>query len=181
MTSADLDGQVANEHLESLLLIHEADHRLRFGLHRKGISMTRQISRNRSLESLKEAANSCRGRPEHRCRPRKTELVAARADGQGSSYFQDLSERNPATMPPRKLSPTWEELRAAHGVDEAILRLDKAATIDFGKRNCTVLPRPGSGETGTEGGPSEVEGAAAADTGPAGQVVADLEFVLGDA
>ena len=60
-------------------------------------------------------------------------------------------------------------------MDEAITKLDKAATMDLG------LPQYFRGlalaELLPDGGPSEVE-VAAADTGRADQVIADLEFVL---
>ena len=78
-------------------------------------------------------------------------------------------------MPPRKLWPASSKCAPPDEVDEAILRLDKAATMDLG------LPQYFRGlalaELLPEGGPSEVE-VAAADTGRADQVIADLEFVL---
>ena len=59
--------------------------------------MTGPISRNRSLGSLKEAA-SWPGADRNTVVALATGLVAARADAEGSSYFQDLSERNPADV-----------------------------------------------------------------------------------
>ena len=53
------------------------------------------ISRNRSLGSLKEAAG-WPGADRNTVVTLATALVAARADAEGSRYFQDLSERNPA-------------------------------------------------------------------------------------
>jgi hypothetical protein len=76
-----------------LLVIHEADYQLRFDVSRKPV--IRPISRNRMLESLKEAASW----PEADKGTLVTlaaALVAARADAEGSSYFQDLSDKNPA-------------------------------------------------------------------------------------
>jgi len=63
--------------------------------------VTGPISRNRSLGSLKEAA-SWPGADRNTVVTLATALVAARADAEGSRYFQDLAERNPA-MPRRKL------------------------------------------------------------------------------
>src|SRR4029077_5267409 len=101
-------------------------------------------------------------------------LVSARADAEGSRYFQDLSERNPADATAQALAGFFQ-VRAGHDVAAAIARLDKAAATDLG------LPQyfrglalagllPGAG-------PSEA-GPAAADTGRADRVIADLEFVL---
>jgi glyoxylase-like metal-dependent hydrolase (beta-lactamase superfamily II) len=103
-----------------------------------------------------------------------TALVAARADEEGSRYFQDLSERNPADAAAHALSGFFQA-RAGHDVAAAITKLDQAATLELG------LPQyfrglalagllPGAG-------PSEA-GLAAADIGRAEQVIADLEFVL---
>ena len=57
--------------------------------------MNGPISRNRLLGSLKEAA-SWPEADRNTVVTLATTLVAARADAEGSSYFQDLSERNPA-------------------------------------------------------------------------------------
>ena len=57
--------------------------------------MTGPISRNRLLGSLKEAA-SWPGADRNTVVTLATSLVAARADAEGSRYFQDLAERNPA-------------------------------------------------------------------------------------
>ena len=57
--------------------------------------MTGPISRNRLLGSLTEAA-SWPGADRNTVMALATALVAARADAEGSRYFQDLSERNPA-------------------------------------------------------------------------------------
>jgi len=63
--------------------------------------MTGPISRNRLLGSLKEAA-SWPGADRNTVVTLAAALVAARADAEGSSYFQDLSERNPADAAARK-------------------------------------------------------------------------------
>src|SRR5580692_7339842 len=135
--------------------------------------MTGPISRNRLLGSLKEAA-SWPGADRNTVVTLATALVAARADAEGSRYFQDLSERNPADATAQALAGFFA-VRAGHDVAAAITTLDKAATTDAG------LPQyfrglalagllPGAGPSGA--------GHAAADTGRADQVIADLEFVL---
>ena len=53
------------------------------------------ISSNRLLRSLQEAAR-WPGADQNTVVTLALSLVAARADGKGTSYFQDLSERNPA-------------------------------------------------------------------------------------
>ena len=101
-------------------------------------------------------------------------LVAARADAEGGRYFSDRSERDPDDVTAQVLAGFFQ-VRAGRDVASAIVTLDKAATMDLG------LPQyfrglalagllPGAG-------PSEA-GPAAADTGRADQVIADLEFVL---
>src|SRR5712692_8962110 len=135
--------------------------------------MTGPISRNRLLGSLKEAA-SWPEADRNTVVTLATALVAARADAEGSSYFQDLSERNPADATAQALAGFFA-VRAGDDVAAAMTRLDKAAAMDVG------LPQyfrglalagllPGAG-------PSD-GGHAAADTGRADQVIADLEFVL---
>ena len=135
--------------------------------------MTGPISRNRLLGSLKEAA-SWPGADRNTVVTLATSLVAARADADGSRYFQDLAERNPADPTAQALAGFFQ-VRAGQDVAAAITKLDQAATMDLG------LPQyfrglalagllPGAG-------PSEA-GPAAADTGRAEQVIADLEFVL---
>ncbi|MEA2502122.1 MAG: hypothetical protein QOD01_2233, partial [Actinomycetota bacterium] len=134
--------------------------------------MTGPISRNRLLGSLKEAA-SWPGADRSTVVTLATTLVAARADAEGSSYFQDLSERNPADATAQALAGFFQ-VRAGHDVAAAITKLDEAATMDVG------LPQYFRGLALAEllpGGPSEA-GLAATDTGRAEQVVADLEFVL---
>jgi len=135
--------------------------------------VTGPISRNRSLGSLKEAA-SWPGADRNTVVVLATALVAARADAEGSSYFQDLSERNPADATALALAGFFQ-VRAGDDVAAAIAKLDKAATMDLGPPQyfrglalAELLP----GE-----GPSEA-GPAATDTGRADQVIADLEFVL---
>ena len=135
--------------------------------------MTEPISRNRLLGSLKEAA-SWPGADRNTVVTLATALVAARADAEGSRYFQDLSERNPEDATAHALAGFFQ-VRAGHEVAAAISKLDKAATMDLG------LPQYFSGLALAEllpgDGPSD-RGRAGADTGRADQVVADLEFVL---
>jgi glyoxylase-like metal-dependent hydrolase (beta-lactamase superfamily II) len=131
------------------------------------------ISRNRLLGSLKEAV-SWPGADTSTLVALVATLVAARADAEGSSYFQDLSERNPADGTAQAVAGFFQ-VRAGHDVASAITRLDKAATTGLG------LPQYFRGLALAEllpgAGPSEA-GPAAADTERAEQVVADLEFVL---
>jgi len=135
--------------------------------------MTGPISRNRLLGSLMEAA-SWPGADRNTVVTLATALVTARADAEGSRYFQDLAERNPADATAQALAGFFA-VRAGHDVAAALTTLDKAAAMDLG------LPQyfrglalagllPGAG-------PSD-EGLAATDTERADQVVADLEFVL---
>jgi hypothetical protein len=103
--------------------------------------MTGPISRNRLLGSLKEAA-SWPGADRSTVVTLATALVAARADAEGSSYFQDLSERNPADATAQALAGFFQ-VRAGHDVAAAITRLDRAATMDLGLPQ--YFPRPGPG------------------------------------
>jgi glyoxylase-like metal-dependent hydrolase (beta-lactamase superfamily II) len=135
--------------------------------------MTGPISPDRLLGSLKEAA-SWPGADRNTVVTLATSLVAARADAEGSRYVQDLSERNPADATAHALAGFFQ-VRAGHDVAAALTKLDKAATMDVG------LPQYFRGLALAQllpgAGPSEA-GPAAADTGRADQVVADLEFVL---
>jgi glyoxylase-like metal-dependent hydrolase (beta-lactamase superfamily II) len=135
--------------------------------------VTGPISRNRLLGSLKEAA-SWPGADRNTLVTLATVLVAARADAEGSRYFQDLSERNPAHATAQALAGFFQ-VRAGHDVAAALARLDQAATMDIG------LPQYFRGLALAEllrgAGPSEA-GHAAADTARADQVIADLQFVL---
>ena len=135
--------------------------------------MTGPISRNHSLGSLKEAA-SWPGADRNTLVTLATALVAARADAEGSSYFQDLSDRNPGDATALALAGFFQ-VRAGHDVAAATTKLDRAATMDLGPPQyfrglalAELLPGEGPSETGL----------AAADTGRADQVIADLEFVL---
>ena len=123
--------------------------------------MTGPISRNRFLGSLKEAA-SWPGADRNTVVALATALVAARADAEGSSYFQDLSERNPADATAQALAGFFQ-VRAGHDVAGAITKLDKAATMDLG------LPQYFRGlalaELLPDGGPSEAELGARIPTG----------------
>jgi len=60
----------------------------------KGAPVTGPISHNRLVESLKQAA-SWPGADRNAVMILALRLVSAGADAEGSSYFQDLSERNP--------------------------------------------------------------------------------------
>jgi glyoxylase-like metal-dependent hydrolase (beta-lactamase superfamily II) len=135
--------------------------------------VTEPISRNRLLGSLKEAA-SWPGAHPNTVMTLATALVAARADAEGSRYFQDLSERDPADATARALAGFFQ-VRAGHDVAAAITMLDKAAAMGLG------LPQYFRGLALADllpgGDPSETD-RAAADTGRASQVIADLEFVL---
>jgi glyoxylase-like metal-dependent hydrolase (beta-lactamase superfamily II) len=125
------------------------------------------------LGSLQEAA-SWPGADRNTVVTLAAALVAARADAEGSSYFQDLAGRNPADATAQALAGFFA-VRAGGDVAAALTRLDKAAALDAG------LPRyfrglalagllPGAGPPGA--------GPAGAGAGRAEQVVADLEFVL---
>jgi glyoxylase-like metal-dependent hydrolase (beta-lactamase superfamily II) len=135
--------------------------------------MTGPISRNRSLESLKEAA-SWPGADRNTVVALATALVAARADAEGNRYFRDQSGRNPADATVKALAGFFQ-VRAGHDVAGAITKLDKAVTMDLG------LPQYFRGlalaQLLPERGPSEA-GLGGTDTERADQVIADLEFVL---
>jgi glyoxylase-like metal-dependent hydrolase (beta-lactamase superfamily II) len=127
--------------------------------------MTEPISRNRLLGSLKQAA-SWPGAERNTVMTLATTLVAARADAEGSRYFQDLSERNPADATALALAGFFQVRAghdAGHDVAAAITKLDQAATMDLG------LPQYFRGLALAALLPA---------TGRADQVVADLEFVL---
>jgi glyoxylase-like metal-dependent hydrolase (beta-lactamase superfamily II) len=101
-------------------------------------------------------------------------LVAARADMEGSSYFEDLSERNPNDATAQALAGFFE-VRAGHDPVAAVTKLDKAVTMEPGLpqyfRGLALAELlPGEGPSGTA--------LAAAETARADQVIADLEFVL---
>ena len=136
--------------------------------------MAGPISRNHLLGSLKEAASSWPRAHRNTVVTLATALVAARADAEGRTYFQDLSERNPADATAQALAGFFQ-VRAGHDVAAALTKLDQAAAMDLG------LPQYFRGLALAEllagAGPSEA-GHAAAGTGRADQVIADLEFVL---
>jgi glyoxylase-like metal-dependent hydrolase (beta-lactamase superfamily II) len=145
--------------------------------------VTGPISRNRWLGSLKEAA-SWPGADRNTVVTLATALVAARADAEGSSYFQDLSERNPADATALALAGFFQ-VRAGHDVAAAITKLDNAATMDLGPPQyfrglalAALLPGGGAPAASPSDGDPANASPAAADTGRADQVVADLEFVL---
>jgi glyoxylase-like metal-dependent hydrolase (beta-lactamase superfamily II) len=149
--------------------------------------MTEPISRNRLLGSLKEAA-SWPGADRNTVLTLATTLVAARADTEGSSYFQYLSERDPADATAQALAGFFQ-VRVGHNVAAAITKLDKAATMDIGLPQylrglalAELLPGDGPSETGLAAFDS---GRAATDVKPdrlisqrTSMVVGDTEFVL---
>ena len=133
----------------------------------------KRISSNRLLGSLKEAAG-WPGADRNTMVTLALSLVAARADEEGSSYFQDLSDQNPANATAQALAGFFQ-IRAGRDLAAAVTKLNEAATIEPG------LPQyfrglalagllPSEGPSGTELG--------AADSARADQVIADLEFVL---
>src|SRR5258708_11445250 len=94
----------------------------------KGNLVTGPISHNRLIESLKEAA-SWPGADRNTVMILALTLVSARADAEGSSYFQDLSERNPADATAQALAGFFQ-VRAGGDVAAAEAKLDEAATIE---------------------------------------------------
>src|SRR5271169_7225015 len=92
--------------------------------------MNGPISRNRLLGSLTEAV-SWPGADRGTVVTLATTLVAARADAEGSRYFQDLSEQNPADATAQALAGFFQ-VRAGDDVAAAIARLDQAAAMDAG-------------------------------------------------
>src|SRR5580698_3379789 len=88
------------------------------------------VSSNRLFGSLKEAA-SWPGADRNTMVTLALSLVAARADEEGSSYFQDLSDRNPADATAQALSGFFQ-VRTRDDVAAAVAKLDKAATIEPG-------------------------------------------------
>lgn len=71
-----------------------------------------------------------------------TTLVAARADAEGSRYFQDLPERNPADATAQALADFFA-VRAGHDVAAALTKLDKAASARLRPtgRRCSRVSR----------------------------------------
>src|SRR5258708_16327209 len=88
----------------------------------KGAPVTGPISNNRLIESLKEAA-SWPGADRNTLMILALTLVSARADAEGSSYFQDLSEGNPADPTAQALAGFFQ-VRAGHDVAAAEANLD---------------------------------------------------------
>ena len=87
--------------------------------------MTGPISHNHLIESLKVAA-SWPGADRNVVVILALTLVSAGADAEGSSYFQDLSKRNPANATAQALAGYFQ-IRAGHDV--------AAATSAFPRRN----------------------------------------------
>ena len=158
--------------IEPLLVIQEPGRLLRFDLQKGNPVGGKPIGRNRLLGSLEEAA-SWPGADRSTLVALAIALVTARADAEGSSYFQVLSERNPADTTAQALAGFFQ-VRAGHDVAAAVTQLDKAATMDLGLPQyfrglalAWLLPSVGPSETGV-----------AADAGRADQVIADLQFAL---
>jgi glyoxylase-like metal-dependent hydrolase (beta-lactamase superfamily II) len=124
------------------------------------------------LGSLKEAA-SWPGADRNTVVTLALLLVAARADEEGSRYFQDLSQLDPADATVQALAGFFQ-VRAGHDVAAAVTKLDQATTMEPGLpqyfRGLALAELlPGVGPSG---------GLVAADAARADQVIADLEFVL---
>jgi glyoxylase-like metal-dependent hydrolase (beta-lactamase superfamily II) len=133
----------------------------------------RPISSDRLLGSLKEAA-SWPAADRNTVVTLALLLVAARADLEGSSYFEDLSERNPDDATVHAIAGLFQ-IRASKDLASAVTSLDKAATMEPGLpqyfRGLALAELlPGEGPSGTQ--------LSAADAARADQVIADLEFVL---
>ncbi len=125
------------------------------------------ISSNRLLGSLKEAVR-WPGADRNTMVTLALSLVAARADEEGSSYFQELSDRNPADPTAEALAGFFQ-VRAGDDVAAAVAKLDKAATLEPGltKYFCGLALSellPGDGAPGV--------GLTNADTARADQVTA---------
>jgi hypothetical protein len=90
--------------------------------------VTGPISRHRPLGSLQEAAG-WPGADRGTVVTLATTLVAARADADGSRYFQDPSEQNPADATALALAG-FLQVRAGHDVDAALTKLDQAVTME---------------------------------------------------
>jgi glyoxylase-like metal-dependent hydrolase (beta-lactamase superfamily II) len=131
------------------------------------------ISSDRLTTSLKEAAR-WPGSDRNTVVTLALLLVAAHADADGSRYFQDLSERNPADATTQALAGFFQ-VRAGHDLPAAETKLDTAAAMEPG------LPQYFRGLALAELLPVERPpgtGPAATDVARADQVIADLEFVL---
>ena len=88
------------------------------------------ISSNRLLGSLKEAA-SWPGADRNTVVTLALSLVAARGDVEGRSYFDALSDRNPADATARALAGFFA-VRAGGDLAAAVTELDRAATMEPG-------------------------------------------------
>ncbi len=131
------------------------------------------MSSSRLLGSLKEAAG-WPGADRNTVVILALSLVAARADEEGSRYFQELSERNPGEAVVRALTGFFQ-LRADHDPAAALSKLDEAAAMEPGLPHyfrglalAELLPREG---------PSGAQ-PASVDIARAEQATADLEFVF---
>ena len=88
------------------------------------------LSANRLLGSLKEAAR-WPGADRNTVVTLALSLVAARADEDASSYFQDLSELHPGDATVQALAGFFQ-VRAGHDLPAAIAKLDESATKEPG-------------------------------------------------
>jgi glyoxylase-like metal-dependent hydrolase (beta-lactamase superfamily II) len=125
--------------------------------------MTTQITRRRTVESLKEAA-SWPAADRDTIVTLTIALIAARADAEAASYFGQLADIRPqdATV---KTAAGFFQARTGRDVDGALRLLDEAATMDLG------LPQYFRGLTLA----ALLDGS---DSGRVAQAVADLEFVV---
>jgi hypothetical protein len=131
------------------------------------------LSSNRLLGSLKEAAR-WPGADRNTVVTLALSLVAARADEDASSYFQDLSELNPGDATLQALAGFFQ-VRAGDDPAAAVAKLDESAAREPG------LPRYFRGLALAELLPDRSSfeaGVAASEAGRANQAIADLEFVL---
>src|SRR5436190_10417544 len=99
-------------------------------LRRKEIPVAAPVSRNRLLGSLKEAGG-WPGADRNTVVTLALLLATARADAEESSYFQELSEQNPADATAQALAGFFQ-LRSGHDVAAAVAKLDKATTVEPG-------------------------------------------------
>ena len=123
--------------------------------------MTTPITGDRDIDALKVAA-SWPGADRATLVNLATRLAAARADVDGSRYFQQLAEASPGQPLPLALAGFFQA-RLGEDVDAALARLDQAAAADVG------LPQYFRGLALTALPP---------DPRRAAQAVEDLEFVL---
>ena len=99
-------------------------------LHAPDVPTHKPVSSDRLLGSLKEAA-SWPGADRNTMVILALSLVAARADEEGSSYFQDLCNQNPADPTAQALAGFFE-IRADRNLAPALTKLNQAAIAEPG-------------------------------------------------